>query len=51
MIEFSDQLLFHIGIGIMICAVVSAIISVILFSIFGRRLKARLEQEFGRKRH
>ena len=52
MVGSSDaELLFFIGVSIMAVAVVGAIISSVILHISGKRLKKRLEAEYGPKRH
>ena len=45
------ELLFYSGIAIMISAAVIAIIAAIILDISQKRLRKRLEQEFGKSRH
>lgn len=42
--------LFLIGVGLMIAAAVAAVIACVLLRISGRRLKKRLDEEYGKKR-
>lgn len=44
----SSEILFFIGIAVMVIAVMGAILCVIIFSLTGRSLKERLEQEYGK---
>ena len=46
-----SELLFYGGISVMLLAVAAAILAAVLFAISGRRLRRKLEEEFGRKRH
>jgi hypothetical protein len=49
MLELSEsQLIFYIGIAIMAACIVAAIILTVIFLIKGKRLKNKLEQEYGR---
>ncbi|MBQ7774505.1 MAG: hypothetical protein IJ379_01160 [Lachnospiraceae bacterium] len=43
-----SELLFYGGIGIMIAAVLLAVICIVIFSLTGRKLKKKLEKEFGK---
>ena len=43
--------LFHIGVGVMCAAAAIGILSGVVFSVTGRRLKKTLEEEYGPKRH
>jgi hypothetical protein len=48
MFELSEsQLIFYIGIAIMAVCMVAAIILTVIFLIKGKRLKKKLEQEYG----
>ena len=44
----NSELLFWFGIVLMVAAAVSAVALTVLFCITGRRLKKRLEQEYGK---
>lgn len=46
----SSELIFYGGIAVMAAAGVLAVICVILFCFTGKRLKKRLEQEYGKPR-
>lgn len=46
-----SELLLYGGISLMVAAVLSGIVAAVIFSIAGKRLKTRLEREFGKKRH
>lgn len=43
--------LFHIGVGVMCAAAALGILSGVVFSITGRKLKKTLNEEYGEKRH
>lgn len=43
--------LVHIGIGIMIAAAIAAIAIAVIAGVRGKRLRTRLEAEYGKKRH
>ncbi len=47
----TSDLLFYGGIALMGAAVLAAVVACVVLSISGKRLKARLEAEFGKKRH
>jgi len=47
----TSDLLFYGGIALMVAAVLAAVVAFVVLSISGKRLKARLEAEFGKKRH
>nr|WP_302664921.1 hypothetical protein [uncultured Agathobaculum sp.] len=52
MFEFTgSEGLFYIGLILMGIAVVGAIVSIVIFTVSGKRLKAKLEEEYGRKKH
>ncbi len=46
-----SELLFYGGIGVMAAAALLGVVAVVGFRISGRRLRARLEKEFGKRRH
>lgn len=41
------QMLFYAGTALMGCAGAAAVIAVVVFAVTGRRLKARLDEEYG----
>ena len=43
-----SEWLFYGGIGMMAAAAVMALISVLVFSVTGKKLKQKLEQEYGK---
>ena len=43
--------LFHLGVGVMCAAAVMGLVSGVIFSVTGRRLKKTLNEEYGEKRH
>lgn len=45
-----SELLFYGGIGVMAAAGVLGIVSVIVFTLTGRTLRTRLDQEYGKMR-
>lgn len=47
----SSQLLLCGGIALMAAAAVGAAVALAVFHLTGKRLRAKLEQEFGKKRH
>ena len=46
-----SELLLYGGIALMLAAAVSAVAAVILVGLAKKRLRKRLEQEFGKRRH
>lgn len=46
-----SQMLFYGGIAVMIAAAVLGVAALAAFAIAKRRLRDRLEQEFGKRRH
>ena len=46
-----SELLFYGGIGLMAAAALGGVISAVVLRLGGRRLRARLEEEFGKRRH
>lgn len=47
----NSELLFYGGIALMIAAAVLCVFAVVIFTISGRRLRKKLEQEYGKRRH
>ncbi|MBQ7680896.1 MAG: hypothetical protein IJR48_00685 [Oscillibacter sp.] len=45
------ETLFHIGIAVLCASGAVGLLSVVIFSVTGRRLKKTLEAEYGKKRH
>ncbi len=45
------QVLFYLGIALMGTATVGAVAGAVILSVSGKRLKAQLEKEFGKKRN
>lgn len=43
--------LFHVGVGVMCAAAAFGVLSCVIFTVTGRRLKKKLEEEYGKKRH
>ena len=43
--------LVHVGIGIMIAAVIAALVVLLIMRVRSKRLKIQLESEYGKKRH
>lgn len=46
--SFESEMLFYGGIAIMAAAAVLTVACVVLFTITGRRIRKRLEQEYGK---
>lgn len=46
-----SELLFYGGIAVMAAAAVAAVVAAVILRASGKRLRARLEEEFGPKRH
>lgn len=46
-----SELLFYGGIALMVAAAALAILALIVFRISGCRLRKKLEQEYGKRRH
>lgn len=46
-----SELLFYGGIAVMAAALLAAVVAAVILRISGKRLQARLEEEFGPKRH
>lgn len=49
--ERQGEVLFYGGISVLILAAVLTVVALVVLNLVRRRLKARLEQEFGKKRH
>ena len=47
----SGELLLYGGAALMVIAAVGALVAVVLFAVSKKRLQARLNEEFGKKRH
>ena len=47
----TGELLFYAGTVLAGAAVVAAVVAAVAFHLSGKRLQARLEQEYGKKRH
>ena len=47
----ASQLLFYGGIGVMALAVLAAVLAGAAFTLSGRRLRRKLEAEYGERRH
>ena len=47
----ASQLLFYGGIGVMALTVLAAVLAGVAFTLSGRRLRRKLEEEYGEKRH
>lgn len=43
--------LFHVGVAVLCASGAVGVLSVVIFSVTGRRLKKQLEAEYGKKRH
>lgn len=46
-----SELLFYGGIAVMLLAVMAGVLAAVAFTVSGRRLRRKLEEEFGKKRH
>lgn len=46
-----SELLLYIGIAVMAVAALGGLVSAAALRLSGKRLKARLEEEFGKRRH
>lgn len=46
-----SEILFYGGIAVMALAAVCGIVSLIVFSVSGKRLKEILDREYGKRRH
>lgn len=46
-----SELLFYGGIAVMLLAVMAGVLAAVVFTLSGRRLRRKLEEEFGKKRH
>ena len=46
----SSELLFYGGVAVMALAALGGVTATIVFTLSGRRLRRKLEQEFGKKR-
>lgn len=46
-----SELLFYGGIGVMAAAALLGVVAFVGFRISGKRLRVRLEKEFGKRRH
>lgn len=47
----TSELLFYGGISVAVLATLAAVIAIIVLCVSGKRLRARLEREYGKKRH
>ncbi len=47
----TNELLFYGGIALMCVSVLAAIIAIMAFRLSGKRIKARLEAEYGKPKH
>ncbi len=46
-----SELLFYGGIAVMLLAAAAGILAAVVLKVYGRRLRQRLEEEFGKRRH
>lgn len=46
----SGKLLFYSGVAIMATAVIGALVAIVILTLSRKRLQARLDEEFGKKR-
>ncbi len=42
--------LFHVGVGVMCAAAAMGVLSCVIFSVTGKRLRKTLDEEYGQKR-
>jgi len=47
----TNELLFYGGIALMCASVLAAVISITIFRMSGKRIKTRLEAEYGKPKH
>lgn len=47
----ASQLLFYGSIGVMALTVLAAVLAGVVFTLSGRRLRRKLEEEYGERRH
>ncbi|MBQ9493790.1 MAG: hypothetical protein IJR54_08680 [Oscillibacter sp.] len=45
------EALFHAGVGVLCAAAALGVVSCVVFTITGKRLKKTLQEEYGKKRH